>query len=176
MVTLAQFTEADIDTLISWISSAELLGLWAAAAFSFPLTREQMGAHLRQRASRGEYVFKVLDEDQSVVGHVELGNVDRHHRSLRIGRVFVLPEHRRRGLGTQLMRAALEVAFDQLEMHRVELSAFDFNDAAIACYERVGFVREGVRREIFKSSDGYWSEIVMSILAPEWRARPVSAG
>jgi RimJ/RimL family protein N-acetyltransferase len=174
MVTFAQFTEADIARLISWISSAELLGLWAAAAFSHPLTQAQMETHLRQRSSRGEFVFKVLDKDQLVVGHVELGSVDKYHRSLRIGRVFVAPDHRRRGIGAHLMRAALAVAFDQLKMHRVELSVFDFNHAAIACYERVGFHREGVRREIFRSSDRYWSEIVMSILAAEWYASPVS--
>ena len=69
------------------------------------------------------------------------------------------------------MRAALGVAFDQLQMHRVELAVFDFNQAAIACYERVGFRREGVRREMFRSHDGYWSEIVMSMLESEWNRR-----
>jgi len=54
-------------------------------------------------------------------------------------------------------------------MHRVELAVFDFNQAAIACYERVGFHREGVRREMFESGDGYWSEIIMSMLESEWR-------
>ena len=33
-------------------------------------------------------------------------------------------------------------------MHRVGLGVFDFNDSAIACYERAGFRREGVLREI----------------------------
>jgi RimJ/RimL family protein N-acetyltransferase len=172
MVTLAEFSEADIDRLVPLISTPEILGLWAASAFSYPFTREQMEAHLRQRSSRGEFVFKVLDQNGSVVGHVELGSIDRHHCSLRIGRVFVFPEHRLRGRGVQLMRATLAVAFDQLQMHRVELSVFDFNHAAIACYERVGFRREGVRREMFRASDGYWSEIVMSILAAEWRHEP----
>lgn len=171
MIMLAQFTGADIDRLISWMPSPELLGQWAASAFLYPLTREQIEAHLIQRSKSGGFVFKVLDSNQSVVGHVELGNVDRHHRLLRIGRVFVASEHRRQGIGTQLMRAALAVAFDQLQMHRVELSVFDFNQAAIACYERVGFRREGVRREMFRLSNEYWSEVVMSILDSEWSSR-----
>lgn len=58
-------------------------------------------------------------------------------------------------------------------MHRVELSVFDFNHAALSCYERVGFRREGVRREMFRAGDRYWSEVVMSILS---RERPGSAG
>jgi RimJ/RimL family protein N-acetyltransferase len=169
MVTLAPFADADIDRLIAWMSSSQLLGQWAASGFSFPLTQAQMRAHMRTSAESGALIFKVLDQAHSVVGHVELGSIDRFNRSLRIGRVVVAPERRGRGIGVDLMRSALRVAFDQLQMHRVELAVFDFNHAAIACYERVGFQREGVRREMFRSPDGYWSEIVMSILESQWR-------
>ena len=69
------------------------------------------------------------------------------------------------------MHAVLSTAFDDLRMHRVELSVFDFNKPAIACYARVGFRAEGVRRELFRAPDGqFWSEMVMSILAHEWVA------
>jgi RimJ/RimL family protein N-acetyltransferase len=137
MVTLVPFTDTDVDRLIAWISSPQLLGQWAATGFSYPLTRAQMEAHMRKSAESGSFMFKVMDPDLSVVGHVELGSIDRLNRSLRIGRVLVAPERRGRGIGVELMRATLEVAFDQLQMHRVELAVFDFNQAAIACYERV---------------------------------------
>jgi RimJ/RimL family protein N-acetyltransferase len=169
MVALARFTDTDIDRLIAWISSPQLLGQWAASGFSYPLTRPQLEAHLRRSAESGAHVFKVLDQDRVVIGHVELGSIDRRNRSLRIGRVFVAPERRGQGLGVELMRAAVAVAFGRLQMHRVELSVFDFNHAAIACYERVGFRREGVRREMFGSGNEFWSEIIMSMLESEWR-------
>jgi len=169
MVALAPFTEADIDRLIAWVSSPQVLGQWAASGLSYPLTRAQIAAHMRRSAETGGRMFKALDDHRSVMGHVELGSIDRVNRSLRIGRVFVAPERRGRGLCADLVRAALGVAFDQLRMHRVELAVFDFNRAAIACYERVGFRREGVRREMFESGNGYWSEIVMSMLESEWR-------
>jgi RimJ/RimL family protein N-acetyltransferase len=170
MVSLDAFVDADIDRLISWIPSPRVLSQWAASGFSHPLTRAQMEVRMKEMAERGGRIFKVLDHDQSVVGHVELGGIDHLHGSLRIGRVFVAPHRRGQGIGTELMQAALVVAFDQLQMHRVELSVFDFNQAAIACYERVGFRREGVRRDVLRFADEYWSEIVMSMLAPEWGA------
>jgi RimJ/RimL family protein N-acetyltransferase len=122
-------------------------------------------------------VFKVVDDRRRVVGHVEFGRIDPHHRSLVIGLVMVAPTERGRGVGTALMRRALELAFDQFEMHRVELSVFDFNQTAIACYARVGFQAEGRRRDVLRVGTEYWSEIVMSVLAPEWaaRERPVQA-
>jgi RimJ/RimL family protein N-acetyltransferase len=170
MVALAPFTETDIDRLTAWISSPQLLGQWAASGYSYPLTRAQVEAHMRRSAEIGALMFKALDDQESVIGHVEFGSIDRLNRSLRIGRVFVAPERRGRGLGVDLMRAALGVAFDRFRVHRVELAVFDFNQAAIACYERVGFRREGVRREMFESGNGYWSEIIMSMLESEWRS------
>lgn len=73
-----------------------------------------------------------------------------------------------------MMRAALAMAFGELRMHRVELGVFDVNPAAIACYERVGFRRDGVRRDSFLASaepERYWSEVMMSVLEAEWGDR-----
>ena len=53
----------------------------------------------------------------------------------------------------------------------IDHGAIDRRNSAIACYERVGFKREGVARDWFKADDGYWSMIVMSILEPEWIAQ-----
>lgn len=69
-----------------------------------------------------------------------------------------------------MMHDVIEIAFGRLQLNRVELSVFDFNLPAIACYERVGFRREGAR-QVYGSPGGYWSEILMSMRAPEWRAR-----
>lgn len=80
-----------------------------------------------------------------VAGHIEIGNIERRNSSARLSRVLVGPiGSRGRGLGQQLVRAALGIAFDTMHLHRVDLSVFDFNQAAIACYERVRFQREGV--------------------------------
>jgi RimJ/RimL family protein N-acetyltransferase len=48
---------------------------------------------------------------------------------------------------------------------------FDFNRAAVACYGRAGFIREGLLRDARRLGDAYWNVIVMSLLAPEWRSR-----
>jgi RimJ/RimL family protein N-acetyltransferase len=71
------------------------------------------------------------------------------------------------------MRSALALAFETLQVHRVELGVFDVNPRAIACYERAGFRYEGTRRESYQvrgAPEVYWSEILMSVLASEWAA------
>jgi RimJ/RimL family protein N-acetyltransferase len=70
-----------------------------------------------------------------------------------------------------MVRRALEVGFGELGLHRIDLVVFDFNTAAIACYEKAGFVVEGRLREARRLGDEYWTLVQMSILEEEWRAR-----
>jgi RimJ/RimL family protein N-acetyltransferase len=55
----------------------------------------------------------------------------------------------------------------ELGFHRVELQIYGFNERAIAHAERVGFVREGVKRRAYMK-DGEWQDAVLfSLLADE---------
>ncbi len=49
MIALLPFTEADIDRLLPWITSVEDLYRWTASSFGFPLTREHLLQHLREK-------------------------------------------------------------------------------------------------------------------------------
>lgn len=57
----------------------------------------------------------------------------------------VLPDYRGRGIGESLLRACLAKARTR-GITRVELAARADNARAIRLYERLGFVREGVKR------------------------------
>ena len=50
----------------------------------------------------------------------------------------------RRGVGTALLVALVDLADNWLNLKRLELTVFVDNQPAIALYERLGFVREGV--------------------------------
>jgi len=55
--------------------------------------------------------------------------------------------HQGHGLGPEMLKYAVGWCFDSLGLNKVELGTFGFNVAAQACYDKVGFVREGVKRE-----------------------------
>ena len=46
-VELLPFSDADVDQLLSWVPSEQLLVQWSGASFTFPLTRSQLEDHLR---------------------------------------------------------------------------------------------------------------------------------
>ncbi|MDQ0230061.1 RimJ/RimL family protein N-acetyltransferase [Metabacillus malikii] len=78
---------------------------------------------------------------------------------------------RGKGIGQLMMTQILKVAFEEHNLHRVSLGVFDFNFLAIACYESVGFVKEGLLRDARKMGEQYWSLWEMSMLKDEWEKR-----
>lgn len=81
-----------------------------------------------------------------------------HCGSLGMG---LLASHRGQGIGSILLTAVLNVARGQFE--RVELDVYGSNAAAIALYEKSGFVHEGCRRRALLR-DGVYDDILMMAL------------
>ena len=66
------------------------------------------------------------------------------------------------------MNLLLKFAFRALNMHRVNLGVFEFNQRAIRCYEKCGFKYEGTSRELIFKEDKRWDSLNMGILQSEW--------
>jgi RimJ/RimL family protein N-acetyltransferase len=74
------------------------------------------------------------------------------------------------GYGTEATELMVAHAFDRLQLHRVALSVFAFNERAIRSYRKVGFVVEGRAREAIWRDGRHWDELQMSILDSDWAA------
>jgi len=102
------------------------------------------------------------------VGNV-LISVERNLVSDHIGTLSICVAHdwRDAGIGTALMRAAQDWA-RQRELAKVALGVFPDNARAIAVYEHVGFVREGLRRRQYRGpNETYRDELLMAWFPPE---------
>lgn len=106
----------------------------------------------------------VAVEDGEVVGWCDIKRMDRaayaHCGGLGMG---VLPAVRGKGLGTALIRATLDAAWES-GLVRVELSVYDHNRPAIRLYEKVGFMREGVKHDGVRIDGRYMDVIMMAMV------------
>lgn len=173
MIELKYFEQSDMEQLINWIPSTDFTLQWSGPTFRYPLTIQQLENYLKNanRMDSDTYIYKAIDqESHQVIGHISLGKIDRVIQSARIGKVLVgSTEVRGKGIGTEMVKAVLAIAFEELKLHKVTLGVFDFNTPAIHCYEKVGFVKEGMLRDARKNGDNYWNLIEMGILEDEWR-------
>jgi len=173
-IVLEPFTRDDFARLLSWVPDEVAMFRWAGSIFEWPLTESQLEAYVTPTAEHPptRLIWRTLDvASGEAVGHVELNSIDHRQRSTTLSRVLIGPPYRRRGLSRAMVAAVLPVAFDDLGLHRVDLRVFEDNEPARRCYESLGFVREGLLREVRIVGGDFLSTIVMSLLEDEWRGR-----
>ena len=104
----------------------------------------------------------VAEERGHIVGRLSVAR-DQHPASRHVADLglMVAAEHRRRGIGTALLEAAVEWA-RQAGVRKLELHVFPWNTGAIALYDRFGFVHEGYRRGHYRRGDEYVDAVLMA--------------
>lgn len=96
-----------------------------------------------------EGVYSLVAEiENEVVGQLGFSAM-QHARRKHVGTLgmAVKDGHHRQGVGAALMTAVVDLADNWLAVRRLELTVFTDNKAAIALYEKFGFVIEGEAKE-----------------------------
>jgi L-phenylalanine/L-methionine N-acetyltransferase len=101
----------------------------------------------RQRLSNfpAQDYLLVATIDGELVGHVSIHAVAKSPRRRHVAGIgmAVRDDRHRRGIGTALMRAAIELADGWLNYRRLELTVYTDNLAALALYRKFDFAIEG---------------------------------
>jgi len=97
------------------------------------------GLGLARLPLQGDDVYLVAWDGDEPVGHAHLKVADPPE----VGDIEVLPEHRRRGVGTALTRAAERAAAER-GYDRLQLAVSVSEDGPQALYHRLGFVDAGI--------------------------------
>lgn len=111
----------------------------------------------------------VIEYEGLCIGEARLHSVDQGNRSARYAIGIFNSVYWNRGLGTEATRLVLRFAFEELKLHRVDLRVLAFNKRAIACYEKCGFLREGVMREGVLIGGEWQTDVLMSVLEHEYK-------
>lgn len=133
---LRPFTKADYPTLIDWVDTPELLFRFSGPDINFPLTTEKVDQHIQSHPNRHYYI--AVDPE---LGDYAFGEVIPQEKNVpRLARLLVgRRDLRGKGLGVRFIRLLLDECVRLYGPNRVELYVLLDNDAAIRCYQKVGF-------------------------------------
>lgn len=123
-----------------------------------------------ERRQKGEaYIFGIfLIKNDQYIGNVELRVLSNITQRGSLGITIFNPEYWGKGFGTEASNLILDFGFSVLNLHTIELEVFSFNERALACYTKVGFVETGRKREAHFSAGKYHDIILMDISQREF--------
>jgi RimJ/RimL family protein N-acetyltransferase len=166
-VRLRPVNEDDLPHFVKWLADPDVRR-WLAAVGEPPTLDDEYEWYEDQRANPDGVLWSIETLDGDLVGSTGL-RLAPHAERAELG-IAIQDKHRwGEGLGTDAVRLVVEYAFSELGLHRIELHVDEENERAIRCYEKCGFVREGLLRDHRRIDDRYSNTIQMSILASEWK-------
>jgi len=156
-----------------WMRVSEfvrLLDTDPARLLSVDMYKEWFEKDLVEQQKNDELFFliRTLEEDLTI-GLIGLDGIQWVHGDAWVGIGLGEREYWGKGYGTDAMRILLRYAFEELNLHRLSLSVFEYNSRAIRSYEKVGFVIEGRARQFLNRDRRRYDMIFMGILRDEWK-------
>lgn len=146
---LSPFDPGFADLVASWVRSEEE-AFWLAPHTDPPLT----GDKVRGWIGENRQPFMLLQSGVAEpVGYGELNLLNIARREYWLGHLIIRPERRGAGLGAELTRGLIRLAFEQFGASRVALVVFEGNQAALDCYRACGLIFDGRERHRFPAYD-----------------------
>jgi RimJ/RimL family protein N-acetyltransferase len=174
-VVLRRHVPGNLDAFLRWYSDPEVARLTRYQ--DGPMRPAEIERFFSSRALGPESLSLAvhLRDSNRLIGTCALSQLDHENGSALYHITIGEKDSWGRGYGTEATRLMLEHAFGTLNLHRIGLSVFSFNERAIRSYLSVGFVTEGRAREAIWRDGRWWDEVTMSILHSDWlamRGRP----
>lgn len=156
------------------MESRDFLTPWEPVWTEDDLTRASFRLRVK-RASREiatdeAYSLFIIDSrSEALLGGLTLGLVRRGVAQACTLGYWMGQRHAGKGHMTEAVRGALEFAFSELALHRVEAACLPHNEPSRRLLERVGFKHEGEARGYLRIN-GVWADhLLYGMLASELR-------
>lgn len=109
-----------------------------------------------------DFVFGAFDGDRCIglCGFLREQRAKTRHRGT-IVQMYVHPDYAGKGVGTALLKQAVDRAFSIDGIEHIVLAVVASNRSANVLYEKAGFVQYGFLRNYFKQQDKYWDQRLM---------------
>lgn len=173
LVNLRAPEMADLDRNTRWINDRDVTRFLSIRYEMSRLAEEAWLRDLTSKPTSYERPFFAIETKDGVhIGNVNLFGLRPEDRRAELGIMIGDKSRWSQGMGSDALRTLLRFAFDQMNLNRVELLTYAYNERAYAAYRKCGFIEEGRRRHALYRDGAYQDFIVMGVLRDEWRERP----
>jgi len=168
LVRLRAYKKEDMILAQKYVNDPETKILLQSSV-PYPYTIEDQGKWYENiSALKDTYDFAIETLNGVYLGSCGINSVDWKNSKVEVGMFIGDKPYWGRGYGTDTMKILLKFIFEQMNINRVGLSVFSYNERAIASYKKCGFIEEGIVREVIFCNGKYHDEVIMSVLKREY--------
>lgn len=169
LVRLREYRKEDIPLAQQFLNDRETRSLLnPSIVYPYTLADEEKWFE-KNSANNDVYSFAVETLDKGrYIGGCGINSVDWKARVAEIGIFIGDKNFWGKGYGTDAMEVLIRFCFEQMNMNKVSLHVFSYNERARLCYEKCGFTMEGTLRQEIYANGQYHDDIVMGLLRSEW--------
>ncbi len=174
-IYLRPLEREDAPLLVPWINDPDVT---RTLEFYLPMNLRAEEAFIERLYPNPEELALgiVVKEGDQLIGVTGLRQIDTRSRHASFGIVIGEKSQWNQGYGTEATLLIVEHAFMTLNLNRVYLHVYAYNERGIRSYEKAGFKREGVLRQHHYHDGRYWDTLTMAILREDWDANRQSIG
>ena len=166
-VYLRELRSEDRNEYFNWINDRKLVNFNSSFR---PVSWSEHCQWFESIASQNEtHIFSIISKkDDVLIGSCSLRNIFQQAKNAELQIRIGVQYYRNKGYGTSAIKLLLQFGFLDLNLKRIYLNVFSNNLAAIKSYEKVGFIKEGLKRKAVFIEGKYLDVLMMSILDSEY--------
>jgi ribosomal-protein-serine acetyltransferase len=152
---LVEANRGHLSRWVPWAAAQELSGT------------EKFIAEAQDQIARGDGFQVGIAPGGPIVGVVGFHSVSWTNRSTTVG-YWLAEDHQGRGIMTTAVRALVDHAFGEWDLHRIEIQCAPDNHRSRAIPERLGFREEATLRDTELVGGRFLDSVVYGLLENEW--------
>jgi ribosomal protein S18 acetylase RimI-like enzyme len=132
-MVLSEAIDDDLAALMTWFGDEQATSEWGGPDFRYPFNEASFREDVRAE-TLDSFVFRSADAGLLGFGQI-YEKLGRGH----LARLAVAPEHRGRGIGSDLVKGLCDKAAEVFDCSEHSLFVMRANQIALRCYKRIGF-------------------------------------
>ncbi|MCC9296308.1 GNAT family N-acetyltransferase [Clostridium sp. WLY-B-L2] len=170
-VTLTSFKDFHLASLETWYNDIYFLRNFDMIP-AFPRSAQELNSTLNNlRESQDKFMFAINSiEDKKIIGITGFENILWNNGAATIYIGIGEKNYRGCGIGMEALYLTMEFGFEELNLHRIQLTVISYNKPAIKLYEKLGFKKEGTYRQFIYRDGTRYDMYLYGILRSEWES------
>jgi diamine N-acetyltransferase len=165
-ISLRALEPEDLELLYEWENNDSY---WVISNTVTPFSKFTLKRYLKHSHKNiyetGQLRLMIeLIGEKKTIGAIDLFDFDPFHKRAGIGILIADETQKRKGYASMALKCLIQYCFTTLQLHQLYCNILANNTESIDLFEKLGFVRIGIKKDWVQTADGYLDEYMFQLI------------